>query len=109
MDAQPSALSWLHPVAFPCQWHKHSKEFCRILDQGLGASAGFGVLKGLRWTNALYFPAPVPGRVSFVWNYPFLSLFSLFSAMNQENKYSELLEPEFKYPGPDICISSGPD
>lgn len=44
VDAQPSALSWLHPVAFPCQWHQHSKEFCTNLDLGLGATAGFGVL-----------------------------------------------------------------
>lgn len=43
MDAQPSALSWLHPVAFPCQWHTHSKEFWMNLDVGFGASAGFGV------------------------------------------------------------------
>lgn len=48
MDAQPSALSWLHPVAFPCQWHTHSKEFWMNLDLGFGASAGFagGFCKG---------------------------------------------------------------
>lgn len=43
-------------------------------------------------------PAPVPGRVSFIWNYPFLSPSLLFSAMNQENEYSGILEPEFKDP-----------
>lgn len=44
--SQPSALSWLHPVALPCQLRTPCKDFCVNLGFNVSMGLNFGFFKG---------------------------------------------------------------